>query len=399
MNATIDDSYEVVVLGGGIAGLLIASELAQRHKVVVLEKQAKIWSPKYWLTDEGSLACNSSLSKSVDSIYQHIDFIAYDGSSYRCPGRYILWDSQSLLDELAGRITRAGGTILTGHTFFSYRCNAGKIEVMANSSTFRAQLVVDCMGYQSPLIYAKGVIDIAGYYLMYGATFAAREVVDPVGLHNLVVNSDPGYVEAFPAQNDRLHLVIIKAARSLKPAASLREDFSFLVNRSPYSRFIRRPAEPSFLGGIIPVGRLRRAALDRMFFFGEAGQVNPPATATALTRMLYTYRSISSHLSRCIEAGSLSGRDLSHVPVQPISAFDRRLHEKLFGEILRWNSDRFAQIVREMDRTDDPDLVNSIMFGQLSPSKAVSVVKRLLGRRSFNILRYTMGGFLGGRST
>lgn len=389
------EEFDVVVLGAGIAGLLLASELATRHRVLVIEKQSEVRAPKYWLTDEDCTRQNSELLSCIDVRYEHIDFVAYDNTSYRCSGKYILWHTERLLAHLTSTITSHGGVILPGHTFYSYQSDKAKITIFANDSAFSAKLAIDCMGYGSPIIYAKGIVDILGYYLLYGATFPAAREIDPVGLHNLSLSSRPGYIEAFPTGDNRLHLILILPTPAARPVTTLREEFSFIINRSPYRNAIRSHSTGGeFLGGIIPVGTLRRRALNRLFFFGEAGQSNPAASATALTRMLYAYKFVAAELSSRIEADFLTARDLGAQELSPIRRFDRSFQTSLFRDILRWDSDKFLELVEEMIRTDKAEIVNGIMFGQIDPPSLTSVdtIRRLIFQRSANIARHSLKG-------
>jgi flavin-dependent dehydrogenase len=396
MRTSQSEEFEVVVLGAGIAGLLLASELAANHKVLVIERQSEIYSSKYWLTDEGCAEQHSELQPYIDNKYDHIDFIAYNETSYRCSGKYLLWDTERLIAHLRSVVTAQGGIILPGHTFYSYRLEKDGIKIFANDLVISAKLAIDCMGYRSPIIYAKGVVDILGYYLLYGATFPAAQKIDPVGLHNLSLSSQPGYVEAFPTRDNRLHLILILPVSSARAVTSLREEFDFIINRSPYRHAIAHSSgRQEFLGGIIPVGVVRRNALDRLFFFGEAGQSNPAATATALTRMLYTYKSIAAEISLKIKADRLTARDLDGQELSAISKFDRRFQVALFRDVLRWNSDKFLNLVEEMIRNKNDDIVNSIMFGQASSAFKLGTVKELISQKSGHILRNAIKALAG----
>jgi hypothetical protein len=392
-----DIEADVVIMGGGISGLLLASELARDHKTVVIEKNSTVRSPKYWLTDKGCADHNPDLKAAIDSGYEHMDFISYDQFSYRCIGSYVLWDTDRLIDELRKRIVDRQGSFLLGHTFYSYRVLRNEILVRADDKTVRARLAIDCMGYASPIIYAKGIVDVAGYYLLYGATFTAAERVDPVGLYNMALSAEPTYLEAFPASGGKLHLVLIKTARTVGSPGSLKSDFDFIVTKSPFRDVISdTAADRGFLGGVVPVGKLRRKALDHLFFFGEAGQMNPAATATALTRMLYSYKEVAERLSERIRSGLLSSSQLAAAHAGPASPFDKQLQMVMFKDILEWNSDRFARVVREMALLNRHELVNGIMFGQLhlQRAQALGILNELASKGCWTILSYLLRGAL-----
>jgi len=261
----VNSEFEVGVLGGGIAGLLIASELSKEHSVVLIEGKAHIPKTKYWLTDVSSAEENPHLGEAIDSTYESLDFIAYDATTFRCHGAYTLWNTGRLVDHLTKALQERGGVILTKHTFYGFKNDGHSILLFSNDCTHRVKLAVDCLGFGSPTIYAKGIVDIIGYYLLYGASYQATERCNPVGLHNLMLASQPSYIEAFPTQQGDLHLILILPVPTARKPAALRDAFHFIVRRSPYSRLLTDEAKPGgFLGGVIPPPPDRR---------GEAGGI------------------------------------------------------------------------------------------------------------------------------
>ncbi len=326
-----------------------------------------------------------------------MDFIGYDQTSYRCQGPYVLWDKNALVGLLQDKITANGGTLLTGHQFYSYFVRHDSGIVLANDKSFSTRLIVDCMGYASPIIYAKNVIDIYGYYLLYGATFFSSRLIEPVALHNVVLDKHPAYVEAFPTKDAKLHLAVIIPSKTARALGSLKEQFTFITKKSPYAGFIdTKQGSAEFLGGIIPVGMMRRRALDRLFFFGEAGQFNPPASATALTRMLYTYKATAQFLAERLLTNGLSRRDLNYGP-PPFNWFNKRFQLGLFEGILRWDSDTFSSVLGELRRTGDDALLNDIMFGNLGASSVLSppAMAKLCRARSRRLLMHALRAVIG----
>ena len=117
---------DVVVAGGGISGLLIASELATQLKVILLEQDDKVPRGKYWLSDGESDTVNPAFLPCIDRIYNEIDFVAYDGLRASVSGRYCSWHAVIASSEkLAGDFGRSGGELLTGHRMYSYSQTAG----------------------------------------------------------------------------------------------------------------------------------------------------------------------------------------------------------------------------------------------------------------------------------
>ncbi|HEX6178759.1 MAG TPA: hypothetical protein VF057_10405, partial [Thermoanaerobaculia bacterium] len=340
-------------------------------------------------TDSGSVAANPDLAGALDCTYGEMDFTAYDQTCYRARGEYYLWHSERLLTQLRERLERRGGRIAYGQQFYSIEQRHDSVVALVNDRAIRSRLLLDCMGYASPIVHAKDVARTLGYYLLYGATFRQSTFLVPVALHNMMLSAHPGYIEAFPTSDGHLHLVLIVPAQQLRSTSDLKADFSFIVSKSPYAKHIDSPVSPErrFLGGIVPVGRMRRTSLDHMFFYGEAGQVNPAASATALTRMLLDHRAVADHLSACLNANALSAADLAR-RTHAVGIFNQRLQRALFRSILRWKSDDFKRVIEELIRIDDTRLVNSLVFGDLPEDwmSIAALAKRLMKHRSTTLL-------------
>jgi hypothetical protein len=364
-------STDVVVAGGGISGLLIASALAPKFSVVLLEQRESIPCNKYWLTDAETVRKNPHLEACVDSCYESMDFVSYDGLTAAVKGDYSLWDTNKLLGRLEQDVREAGAEVLTGHTLYSFSQETDAIIVRANSQTIRARLLIDCMGFGSPIVGARSVATIKGYYIVHGCEVQLKDHVRPVGLDNVVINRHPAFFELFPTSKGTAHAALIFPSYHYKPARSISSELDFILRKSHYSKQIaHKPSENrKTYFGIVPVGRLKTAALDRIVFFGEAGQANPAATATALTRMLLVYQELADSIGQCLNQNTLTRRHLTHSMPTYMSRMNRVFQELLFDSLLSFNSDDFRRLVQEL-RDYPPDVVNDMIFARFSFRRA-----------------------------
>src|SRR5579884_3057135 len=212
---------DVVVAGGGISGLLIASALAPRCSVVLLEQSECLPINKYWLTDGKSVDQNSHLSDCIDRYYDYLDFVAYDGLTTRVSGTYCLWDTSKLIAKLSSLLS-SRVRVLTRYRFYSLSYNSKGLVIRANCETINTRLLIDCMGFGSPLVGAKGIASIAGYYIMHGCEVSTRGEVLPVALDNVLINQQPTYFELFPTSKGTAHAAVILPAREYRPGRSLK---------------------------------------------------------------------------------------------------------------------------------------------------------------------------------
>ncbi|NOG99284.1 MAG: NAD(P)-binding protein [Ignavibacteriae bacterium] len=380
--------YDVIVVGAGISGLLIASELSNNHSVLVIEKESNIPTNKYWLTNKKSVKNNPELSNCIDSSYDHMNFIAYDGAKFKCLGDYILWDTIKLLGKLKTDISNNGSKVLTNYQFYSYRYNQSSISITANAEEFSSKLLIDCMGFASPIIYAKNLIDIYGYYYLNGAVLKLKKEIDPIGLSNISLSKSPKYLEVFPKKNNTAYVVLIQPEKSISKNTTIKQEFNFLVSKSSLSNyFVPEEDKTKSLFGLIPVGKLKTQSLDRIYLFGEAGQMNPGATATCLTQLFYSYKEIALELSKRIRANKLSIDNLT-IENPSFTKLNKRFHLNLFKNILDWNSDDFKSLILQMNNMDNK-LVNDVIFGEIDFQIVVKWknIKNLLSNKNYFVLK------------
>jgi hypothetical protein len=145
----------------------------------------------------------------------------------------------------------------------------------------------------------------------------------------------------------------------------------FILRKSHYSKQI--VLEPHQLRksyfGIVPVGRLHTPALDRILFFGEAGQSNPAATATALTRMLLVYQELAATILFCLEKDKFRREQLVNAIPECMTPMNRRFQEVLFDSLITFNSDDFRRLVLEM-KDYPPDIINDMIFAKFNFRRA-----------------------------
>jgi 2-polyprenyl-6-methoxyphenol hydroxylase-like FAD-dependent oxidoreductase len=387
-------STDVVVAGGGVAGLLIASALSLKFSIVLLEQNDSLPRNKYWLTDTLSANDDAQLNVCIDRRYNILDFVAYDGLTATVNGNYCLWDTEKLIGLLAERLLQNGARLLTGHQLYAFWHGRDQIVIRANSQTIHAKLLIDCMGFGSPLVGAKNIATIKGYYVLHGCEVEVKDHVRPIALDNVVINRNPAFFELFPTSKATAHAAIILPSRHYKADRSLQKEFSFILNKSHYAEHIRGelPNGKNSYFGVVPVGRLHRPALDRIVFFGEAGQANPAASATGLTRMLRTYRELAAGLEQCLRTNRLQQGHLLRAIPPYMTRMNRIFQESLFEGLLSFDSDRFRRLVDELK--DYPDqTVNDLLFAEFnfrSPNAlrlALDAILRPQGVLGTNVLK------------
>lgn len=389
-------SVDVLIAGGGVAGLLVASALPAGINVVLVEQADELPRRKYWLTDREAATLNPDLADCVDSVWNALDFVAHNGATATVPGMFTLWDTNRLSSHLEANALRNGLAILTGRRLYAVRPDRRGLTVRVSGENIRTRLMVDCMGFGSPLVGAHSTASISGYYVVYGAEVHLRRAIIPVGLDNVIAGARPTYFELFPTGTGTAHAAVILPTRSHRPDASIKADWNFIVQKSHYAEVVDwRSRGSADYFGIIPVGRLRKRALDRTLFFGESAQANPATSATALTRMLRTYRDFGAFIVHQLHVDQLDGRTLArHLPAV-MSPMNRAFQECLFERVLEFTSEDFRELVEEIARCP-PEVVSDLVFASF-PFNSVGAARlgtRLVGRPGSLLARTWMHAVL-----
>lgn len=362
--------FDVVIGGAGIAGLLIASELSRTKKVLVIDSANSLQTNKFWVTLKSCVESNLHLNSCTDSHFESMDFSDAYRNQFRLTGQYVLWDTIRLMDLLKATILKNHGTILFDQRFCGYKTRKDSLEIFANDNTYTAQLFIDCMGHSSPLVLAKNLIQFHGHYLLYGAKLKIAKQMDPICLSNVVIDKKPKYFEVFPTANGDAYATMIYPTQNLGDMNSLAADFKFITRKSVYAEYFEPIPPISKLWGIVPVGTIRRKALDRVLFFGESAQSNPAATGTCLTRLLFSYKMMAKFALEKIDQKDLGEKSLSTCP-SAINTFTQKLQLYAFRDILSWNSDRFSKFLKIIDHVDH-EIINNFLFGELAAKDLVT---------------------------
>ncbi len=242
---------------------------------------------------------------------------------------------------------------------------------------------MDCLGYSSPLAQLDDAVKILGHYILYGGVLKLRRELAPVVLANVILDRHPHYLEIFPRADSLAYLSLIKPVTQVKSVASLKSDFIFVTKNSHYSDYFEYCDDYKEVWGIIPVGSIKRTAFDRVLLFGEAGQMQPAATSTCLTKLLTYHKLYSEFILESLRLDKLSGKDLEHHP-QTMNDFSRRFQLNIYRKMQEWSSVDFAKLIDLLNCLDSKTL-NDFIFGDINRSDFMNPKRLFKMLRSRNL--------------
>ncbi len=369
---------DIIIAGAGISGLLLGYELSKYLSILILEKQEEKPQTKYWVT-LNNIDIDSNIKEFVDVQFDSMEFISHEFEKYSLKGDYLLWDTDKLCEYLKTFIRNNNGKILYNHRVYSKSIKESYIEVFANATSFKSQILIDCMGYYSPIVHTHHMAKILGYHYLYGKTLKLKQNINPVCLANVMLQKQAAYLEIFPDSKQGAHVTIIKPISKLQSLNHLKEEFNFIISKSAYSKYFEDDQDKQLpLGGVVPVGLIRKKALNRVFLYGESAQHNPAATGTCLSRLFKNYKKVAAHLVDKINQQDFSAKSLSSLP-SDYNRLSSNFQINLFKEMLSWNSVKFSKFLKMLDCLPN-ESVNDFLFDEikLSHFADINTVLKLL---------------------
>lgn len=370
-------NYDAIIIGAGISGLFLALELSKYCKVLVIEKKDQPLY-KYWLTGENLSIEHKWLLNCVDRKFTTMDFIAFDGTTYRANGSSILWESNKLVNSLIEQLNLKKIKIEFSKKFYSYSLCREKIIAFYGDKSSSAKILVDCTGSDSIVASAENCFQPMGYYVVYGCKVGLKKQIKPVALHNISLNKNIHFFEILPTSNGTAHSLLICPVSSIVDNTNIIQSYNDIVHQTAYSHYIDTCFNDYY--GVIPVGSMKRKSLNRIFFWGEAAQVQPPASAMCLHRVIKTYKQVAANIANCIHTDKVSARDLSKCAVN-ISYFSRIVQKKIFNCFIKINHNGFKKMILNFQKMDQ-DLLKKCIIGEINLSDILSI------RRASDLIRH-----------
>ena len=188
--------FDVVILGGGPAGLMIGSELCKKHKVLIIDKSVIGETNHTWIYWSDRIKENG-LEDFTTLKLKSASAESFKGSNLRMVFQKInkflpALSENKVMDFYKNKFLVGGGTCISDCLFKNLVLLDNSIEVNSSKGRFTTNLVVDAMGYDSPLVKKYEVVK-SGYFMpVYGLN------LEPIGLPKLEYNFIETLVDKTP---------------------------------------------------------------------------------------------------------------------------------------------------------------------------------------------------------
>jgi flavin-dependent dehydrogenase len=366
---------DVLVAGGGPAGLLAAAGLAQRHRVALIDSTALGNSSKYLVTTTARLDRNGLL-----------ECLRYRAESLLVGtflgGHSIAWGDIAVVDEellakiLIGRCQVRGVKVVEGCKLLKLSWTKDRICAETTKDSYHARLVVDATGGFSPVASTFRLHRLYGFYSVYGAFLTGIDLkTDSIVLAYVDhLGSPPPILEVVPCGMDSAYCAVFTYSKQLVSPSVLASTFSDHCRHNPFFGFTAKAETVTVKSGSIAIGAKKRRRLPGVISVGEAGLVQPPLLGTAFNEILEYSEDICMHISQLLES-------IPTVPPSPsfryplIKYVQDRIQLEITCALMRGSVERFDRLIRFLNKLS-PEIVYSFCSNKLTWSQLIQSAAR-----------------------
>jgi 2-polyprenyl-6-methoxyphenol hydroxylase-like FAD-dependent oxidoreductase len=367
--------FDVLIVGGGPAGLLTASYLAPKHRVALIERGVVGRTDKFWMTSEVRLR-KHALEHCVLNRPSVMTCGTFLGARVSIHGDFVVVDDEHLLGALVERCRSRGARLIGNCALLNLSWTKERLRVQTSTGDFLVRLVVDATGGASLVARTFRPHKVSAYYSIYGA------LLQNIRLHSQEIvlayvnqlGHPPPMLEVFPTGAESAYCVVFVCSRSAVAPHTLADAFEIDCRRNPFFETTANTKRGEIKAGVIPLGLRRRWRLRGVTAVGEAGLIQPPFTGAAFNATLEHSIEVCNQISRALQRT----QGIAEVPTISYPALKNAqdmLQLLLIGKLGQGNVEWTDQLLRALSRFPE-ELVGRMLGNHLTWSELTHMAVR-----------------------
>ena len=322
-----ENTFDVVIIGGGPAGLSIASELSAHCRVLVLEKGVAGATDRFWFVppevlDETTRAFSyGGVTRFLTRTYSmNGDDLAWRAKLY---DSYPYIKDRELLTHWVGVIRGNGSRVLDNCTYLDHDTDDDSVTVSSSLGAFRARLLIDASGYNSTIV-KKYAVDQSEFYWwsVYGAVGEHPNGIGSMQVGDYMMwqtfkDADPGSLadgkpvfEYEILDEKSSYSLILYLRKEVVDLETMKAEYNRIISSEESTSDFHNLKVSSYRYGWYPSGALsQQVAEDRVAFAGDSGCWTTPC-GWGMTFILNNYRHFSKSIVTCLNNNTLDKQSL-----------------------------------------------------------------------------------------
>lgn len=304
--------YDVIVIGGSISGLLLASELSLNNEVLVIEKNAKDVIPicftgtyKYYKNTffekyiKKTFKCSYVRTLSKKKSYIYDDFISFD--------------EKAIFNDLFKIIKTNGSKIMYNTEFKKIIKNKKEeITIATGKGNFSSRLLIDCTGNESTIAENYKMYKRRYYYNIYGGVYN-KKIIDEKDIAFVDIfekSFNIFYFEFFPINDTQIVAYTFDFSKDKVDPRIYKEKEIEYLKLSGLG--VKQEDKVKEIIGNIAMGEIKGVSQNNIFLYGDSALTPPSNTGLGFYLISATYKEVSEFLNRRLKENNLSKRDLNY---------------------------------------------------------------------------------------
>lgn len=197
-------NYDIIIIGAGLAGLSLGSELSKKYDILVIEKGQIKNEHKTWTTEE-SIIKDVGLKQFITARFNKCYFKFLKKNRFYVHDKMVTVDDVGILDFFAQMIKKNNQSKIIENCGFLdiIEKNENNLTIDTTKGLFSSRLIIDCSGARSLLVAKYQLYNKIFYYPVYGGIYNVQLKDEDANIAEIMTSDFPtNLFEIFPANKN-----------------------------------------------------------------------------------------------------------------------------------------------------------------------------------------------------